>query len=63
MGTLANSEDPDEMQYNAAFQQGLQCLIRQKNSYLETIPCDPSNYTMNHPKFIVPTQREESNSA
>ena len=23
MGTLANSEDPDEMQHNAAFHQGL----------------------------------------
>ena len=27
MGTLANSEDPDEMQHNAAFHQGLQCLL------------------------------------
>ena len=26
MGTLANSEDPDEMQHNAAFHQGLHCL-------------------------------------
>ena len=25
MGTLANSEDPDEMQHNAAFHQGLHC--------------------------------------
>ena len=24
--TFANSEDPDEMQYNAAFHQGLQCF-------------------------------------
>ena len=28
MGTLANSEDPDEMQHNAAFPQGLHCLLR-----------------------------------
>ena len=28
MGTLANSEDPDEMQHNAAFHQGLHCLLR-----------------------------------
>ena len=28
-GTLANSEDPDEMQHNAAFHQGLHCLLRQ----------------------------------
>ena len=27
MGTLANSEDPDEMQHNAAFHQCLHCLL------------------------------------
>ena len=27
MGTLTNSEDPDEMQYNSAFHQGLHCLL------------------------------------
>ena len=26
MGTFANSEDPDEMQHNAAFHQRLHCL-------------------------------------
>ena len=30
MGTLANSEDPDEMQHNAAFHQGLHCLLKLK---------------------------------
>ena len=25
--TFANSEDPDEMQHNAAFHQGLHCLF------------------------------------
>ena len=30
MGNLANSEDPDEMQHNAAFHQGLHCLRRLK---------------------------------
>ena len=25
MSTFANSEDPDEMQHNAAFHQGLHC--------------------------------------
>ena len=30
MGTLANSEDPDEMQHKAAFNQGLHCLLRLK---------------------------------
>ena len=28
--TLANREDPDEMQHNAAFYQGLHCLLRLK---------------------------------
>ena len=32
MGALANSEDPDEMQHNAAFHQGLHCLLRQDQS-------------------------------
>ena len=31
MGTLANSVDPDEMQHNAAFHQGLHCLQRLKH--------------------------------
>ena len=30
MDTLANSEDPDEMQHNAAFHQRLHCLLRLK---------------------------------
>ena len=30
MGTLANCGDPDEMQQNAAFHQGLHCLLRLK---------------------------------
>ena len=32
MDTLANSEDPDEMSHNAAFHQGLHCLLRQNQS-------------------------------
>ena len=32
MGTLANSEDPDEMPHNAAFHQGLHCQPRLKRS-------------------------------
>ena len=47
--TLANSEDPDEMQHNAAFHQGLHCLLQVKQSsakenqvLLEIITCDPS---------------------
>ena len=30
MSSFANSADPDEMQHNAAFHQGLQCLLRLK---------------------------------
>ena len=29
MHTLGNNEDPDEMQHNAAFHQGLHCLLSQ----------------------------------
>ena len=32
MEILANSKDPDEMQHNAAFHQGLHCLPRLKQS-------------------------------
>ena len=32
MGNLANSEDPDGMQHNVAFHQGLHCLLRQNRS-------------------------------
>ena len=32
MGTLVNSEDPDEMPHYVAFHLGLQCLLRQNRS-------------------------------
>ena len=32
MGTLANSEDTDEMLHNAVFHQGLHCLSSQNRS-------------------------------
>ena len=32
MSTFANSEDPDEMQHNAAFHQGLHFLLKSKQS-------------------------------
>ena len=39
-------------------------LQRKKyNFYLEIIACDPMIYTMDHPKFIVLYQKEESISA
>ena len=40
MGTLANSEDPDEMQHNAAFHQCLHCLLRYiQSSWIEVYNC------------------------
>ena len=60
MGTSANSEDPDEMQHNAAFHQGLHCLLRLKqpsgteiHCYLENSTYDPLKYTMGSPILIV----------
>ena len=52
MGTFANSEDPDEMPYNAAFHHGLHCLLYRQNPssekgiqyFLEIMTCDPSIY-------------------
>ena len=64
MGTLANSVDPDEMPHNAAFHQGLDCLLRQNRSseicFLKIITCDLSIYTMDHPDFIVCSFMENS---
>ena len=34
MGTFANSENPDEMQHNAEFHQGLHCLLILKKLYI-----------------------------
>ena len=61
MGTLANSEDPDEMLPNASFHHGLHCLRRQSQSLkkennlflFEMITCVSSVYTMDHPDFII----------
>ena len=52
MGTLANSEDLDEMQYNVAFHQVLYCLLRLKQPSgtekhnLENSSCGPLKYIM-----------------
>ena len=60
MGTLANSEDPDEMQHHAAFHLGLHCLLGLKppsgkeiHHNLETSTCDPFKYKMGNPILIV----------
>ena len=67
MGTLKISKDPDEKPHNAAFRQGLHCLLRQNRSkekkyniFLEIITCDPSIFTMSHPDFIVCSFKERS---
>ena len=60
MGTLANSEDSDEMPHNAAFHQGLHCLLRQ-NHLLGTeihlnwkmTTCHPIKYIMDHSILIA----------
>ena len=66
---VTNSEDPDEMPYNAAFHQVLHCLLRQKQSsekemqfYFE-ITRDPLMYIMDLPKYIVSIQKEDFISA
>ena len=60
MGTLAKSEDPDEMQHNPAFHQGLHCLLRLKlpsgtkiHHNLQNSTCDPLTYTMGSSILIV----------
>ena len=60
MGTLENSQDPDEVQHNAAFHQGLHCLLRFKqfsgteiHHNLGNSFCDPLKYKMSSPILIV----------
>ena len=62
---IANSEDPDEMLYNAAIHQGLCCLLRPKKIlrrqyFPDIITRAPSNYTMNHPRITISNQKEEA---
>ena len=59
MGTLAKSEDPDEMQHYAAFHQGLHYLLRLKQPLeteiyhnIENTTCDTLKYTMGSPIHI-----------
>ena len=55
MGTLANSEEPDEMTKNAAFHQAQHCLLRsiqysgtEVYNYLEISTRYPLKYIMNN---------------
>ena len=62
---FANSEDPDELPHNTAFNWGLHHLFRQESSGKEIqffliITCDPFIYAMDHPIVIVSNQKEES---
>ena len=65
--TLAISENPDEMQHNAAFYQGLHCLLRLKQPPETEIyhtsdnsTRDPLKYKMNNLIFIVSICMEKS---
>ena len=60
MGTLANSEAPDEMQHNAAFHQGLYCLRRLKqcsgteeHRFMKFLTCNPLKYVIVNSILIV----------
>ena len=60
MGSLAISEELDEMQHNVVFHQGLHCLLSKNQSsekeiqyYFEIITCDPLIYTMDHPESFL----------
>ena len=60
MSTFANNGDSDEMQHNAAFHQGLHCLLRLKqpsrteiHHNLENSTCDPLKYTICSPILFV----------
>ena len=60
MGTLANSEDGDQMQHYAAFPHGLHSLLRLKQPSgteihynLENSTYDPLRYTMGSVVLLV----------
>ena len=59
MGTLANSEDPGEMQHDAAFHQDLHCLLRLNEPkgteihILENFTYNLLKYTMRSPLLLV----------
>ena len=53
MGTVANSEEPDEMQHHAAFHQTLHCLQRLKQSSWTEIHHSFENFTCNFLRYIM----------
>ena len=67
MGYLVNCEGTDEMQHDAAFYQGLYCLLRLSESSrpeihhnLENSTCNLLMYIMGSPALIVSICMEKS---
>ena len=60
MSTLANSEDPDEMQHNAAFHQGLHCFLSLKQPSGTEIHHNLENSTCDHLKGTAALKANES---
>ena len=55
MGTLKNSEDPDEMSHIETFHQGMKTLVRQNqfSEFFKIKTLDPSKNTMYHPNLTL----------
>ena len=49
MGTLTNSEDPDEMPHNALYVKVKTILRTETRHNLEMLTCDPFKYIMDNP--------------
>ena len=60
-GTLANSEEPDEMPLNVSFNQSLHCWLRSLGTdvlmNLENLTCVPLRFTMDHTSLIVSKEK------
>ena len=66
MGTLANSDDTDEIPQSVTFHQGLHCLLKKEQSSrtkdhlnLEILTLDLLICTISHSRFILSYQMEE----
>ena len=64
---MANSEDPNEMPQNAAFHQGLHCLLiqyqyseKEIQFYMKITTSNPSIYTQDHSDITVSNLIENS---
>ena len=66
MSTIANNEDPDKKQHNAAFHQVQQFKIiknlqtRKLQYFRKIVTRHPKICTMDYPKFVILNQKEES---